>query len=67
MSGIAIAAIAGKHVDMGGAGWILLGGIAWGLYGLYIVCTRGSYWISSLFTYLVPIVVIVYLAHGGTT
>lgn len=44
---------------------ILAGGVGWALYGVYIVITRRSYWVSSLFTYLIPIVVIAYLASGA--
>jgi hypothetical protein len=65
VSGIAIALIAHQHLGEDKVGWILAGGIGWALYGVYIVLTRRSYWVSSLFTYLVPVAVIFYLTHGG--
>ncbi len=43
--------------------WVLLVGLAMLGYGLYVACSRGSYWVHSL-TYLVPLIGICYAIYS---
>lgn len=65
VSGIVIAVIAHSDPAVGhDSTWFVLGGITWALYGLYIAFGHGSYWVSSTFTYLIPIAVLIYWNAG---
>ncbi|WP_018331999.1 hypothetical protein [Actinomycetospora chiangmaiensis] len=65
LSGITIAVIAVRDPPMPDRGWVVAAAVAWALYGVYILLTRRSYWVSNWFTYLIPIGAIVYLVASS--